>query len=95
MIKKCADFVYADSKEKIVDRETGKYRKDREDKYYLVHSPYQFVPMTELQKSLVNSALGSREDPNEYLSPRQLELLKNPISKKSLVSQSIYKAWYL
>ncbi|MFT4568424.1 MAG: hypothetical protein ACI9FN_003393 [Saprospiraceae bacterium] len=92
---KCADKVFAHVKEKVVDRKPGEYRKDGEDKYYLVHFHYQFVPMMELQKSLVNSALGKGEDPNQYLSPRQLELLKNPNSKKSLTNESIYESWYL
>ncbi len=43
---------------------------------------YRYVPMLQLQASLVNSAIGSRSSPDIYLSPRQLIILsyvkKNP-----------------
>lgn len=51
-------------------------RPDKEPKYYLLHSDYRFIPMTATQASRVNSALGRKAGPDEFLSPRQLELLK-------------------
>jgi len=91
---KCADQVFSNSNEKIVSRKVAKYRVDGEDKYYLLHSPYQYIPLTELQKTLVNSALRKGDNPSMYLSPRQLNFLENPIGKRSLASESIYDGWY-
>ena len=74
----------------IVSR--GAFRPDDTPKYYLSNSPYKNVPMTELQKCRVNSALADRLDPGEYLSPRQLAYLnKEPV--KNRVSMAITEAW--
>jgi len=54
--------------------DSGDFRPDHEPKYYMSKTRYRYVPMTELQASLVNSALGRRISPDKYLSPRQLEL---------------------
>ena len=60
----------------------GTFRSDNEPKYYMSKTIYRYVPMTQLQASLVNSAIGNRISPNKHLSPRQLEILsvvrKNP-----------------
>ncbi len=47
---------------------------DSEPKYYLSQTLLRFVPMTPLQASRVNAAVGDGDDPNKYLSPRQIEL---------------------
>jgi len=68
------------------------FRADDTPKYYLSNSPYKNVPMTELQKCRVNSALADHLDPGEYLSPRQLAYLsKEPV--KNRVSMAITEAW--
>ncbi|HXR82089.1 MAG TPA: hypothetical protein VN763_14275, partial [Saprospiraceae bacterium] len=68
------------------------FRADDTPKYYLSNSPYKNVPMTELQKCRVNSALADRLDPGEYLSPRQLAYLnKTPMTNR--VSMAITEAW--
>ncbi|HNM25983.1 MAG TPA: VPGUxxT family thioredoxin-like (seleno)protein, type 2 [Saprospiraceae bacterium] len=53
------------------------FRSDHEPKYYLSHTPYRFVPMTSLQACRANSLAGKGQSPEEVLSPRQLDLLKN------------------
>lgn len=52
----------------------GQFRLDREPKYYLAHSHYQYVPMTQLQAARANSLLAHRKSPEAILSPRQREL---------------------
>lgn len=52
----------------------GNLRPDSTPKYYLSNSKYKNVVMTEIQKCRVNSALGEGQDPELYLSPRQLKL---------------------
>ena len=60
----------------------GKFKKDKTPKYYLSNSLFRFVPMTELQKSRVNSALGNGENPLELLSPRQYAFYKKVKAKE-------------
>jgi hypothetical protein len=48
------------------------FRPDATPKYYLSNSVYKEIPMTEIQKCRVNSALGEGQDPKVFLSPRQL-----------------------
>lgn len=74
------------------------FRLDKEPKYYLSKSVYRFVPMTQLQATKVNGKIGNRQSPNEFLSPRQLELLsfikKNPKQKwKSAINVDLMEAW--
>ena len=51
-------------------------RPDRTPKYHLSNTPYRYIPMTSLQASRVNAAIGRRDDPVGFLSPRQIDLLK-------------------
>jgi len=77
--------------------DAGSFRSDNEPKYYMSKTVYRYVPMMQLQASLINSAIGSRRSPDIYLSPRQLKILsyvrKNPnlgwkdtIGKKELTT---------
>jgi len=71
---------------------SGSFSADDTPKYYLSNSKYKTVPMTDLQKCRVNSALADGLDPSEYLSPRQLAYLnKTPV--KNRVSTGITEAW--
>ncbi len=82
----CADQVFADTpallktagqvKEKSALRKTGKFRLDGEPKYYLSQTVYQHLPMTSLQAVKANSMVGQQKDPEVYLSPRQIALVK-------------------
>ena len=69
------------------------FRLDSEPKYYLAHTPYQFIPMTSLQATLVNSEIGQRSNPDYLLSPRQLELLKKGKKGESMVNVDIVEGW--
>ncbi len=81
--KKCADGVYSNDqrelkaakKLKVKTKNKGKFRPDSQPKYYTFNSNYKYLPMTSLQALKVNTALSNRLSPDEYLSPRQLELL--------------------
>ena len=83
----CASHVYTNDKtqakasENVIGKgaasQTGKFRQDREPKYYLGKTVYRFIPMTQLQAVKVNSLIGQRQLPDDLLSPRQLTLLKN------------------
>ena len=56
-------------------RKGQSFRADGQPKYYLLHSPYRLIPMLPNQASRVNTAVGSRRNANEFLSPKQLEIL--------------------
>lgn len=49
----------------------GSFTPDKTPKYYLSNSPYTNIPMTEAQQCRVNAALARKQDPSEFLSPRQ------------------------
>ena len=92
----CGDAVYSEEQSaglSIPHKSPGSYRVDREDKYYLSHSDYRFVPMTDLQKSKVNSALGASKDPAVYLSPRQLQEYQSGKNRQSLIRTDFQTAW--
>jgi hypothetical protein len=69
----------------------GSFRPDATPKYYLNNSPYNVVPMTEIQKCRVNSALADSQQPDDYLSKRQLAFLKT--SKKNCLGLSLRDGW--
>lgn len=78
----------------------GKYRSDKEPKYYLSRSIYQYVPMTKLQAAKANSLVGQRKLPTEVLSPRQNELAgfiaKNKNVKwEKVIGMDLETAWEL
>ncbi len=66
-------------------------------KYYLKRSNYKFLPLTELQKTKINSALGRGINPNKYLSPKQLDWLESLKESKTkqniLFNTEFVKAW--
>ncbi len=71
--KSCGDQLYTEEKG---------YRKDKESKYFLQHSPLKYIPMTPLQSTKINSALAYKEDYLPLLSPIQKALLKKVNSAK-------------
>ena len=101
----CASGVYSDDEyeRKIASSEIGKdkskytksFRKDSEDKYYLRHSNLRFLPLTDLQKTRINSMLGDRLDPTELLSPIQVKFLNclDESGEKSMLDTEFREAW--
>ena len=74
------------------------YRRSSNDvKYYMQHTLYKFLPLTELQKTKINSALGRGLSPNKYLSPKQLSWLNElkHTDKKNdvLYNKEFTRAW--
>lgn len=67
--------------------------------YYLQRSAYRFLPLTEIQQTKINSALGNHQNPDSYLSPKQREWLK--IIKQSdgqntpVSNMEFFEAWHL
>jgi len=73
------DGVQKNIAEKVVGKtsvsDMSNFRPDNDPKHYLSQTIYKYVPMTSLQASRVNAAIGSRRSPDDFLSPRQIELL--------------------
>ncbi|MEP6794558.1 MAG: VPGUxxT family thioredoxin-like (seleno)protein, type 2 [Saprospiraceae bacterium] len=70
----------------------GSFRPDTTPKYYLTNSKYRGVPMTEIQKCRVNSALAEGQNADVFLSPSQLAFLKvSP--QKNYVGLSLTDGW--
>ena len=54
--------------------------KDSDQLYYLERSAYRHLPLTPLQARRVNGALFVKDEPKEWLSPRQVELLTSIVA---------------
>jgi len=104
----CASHVYVNnqqqkkSAEKIVGSSSisneKSFRLDKDPKYYLSRTFYQYIPMIPLQAVKVNSAIGEGISPDRYLSPRQLELVnqfkkKLPKNLSSAINKDFRQAW--
>jgi len=76
------------------------YRKsDKDLHYYLRHTNYMYLPLTPLQQTKINSALGHGKSGVEFLSPQQkkwLTILENKTyvgNKSNLINTEFTKAW--
>ena len=80
---------------------SGNFRTATRDvHYYLQHSDYKYLPLSEIQKTKINSALGSQQLTKNYLSPKQIKWLGFLQSNKEMKypmfhNQEIANAWGL
>ena len=58
---------------------------EKDEDYYLQHSKLKYLPLSQVQKTKINSALGNRKSPLTYLSPKQKKWLAKVDSSKSEV----------
>ena len=84
---KCASTVFSHDKKQHATAKTlvgdkvatwspdnSRLAKESDRKYYLKNSPLRYLPLTTLQSTKINAALGSQADWKEWLSPRQMRL---------------------
>jgi len=69
-----------------------------DEDYFLRRSNYRYLPLSDLQKTKINSALGKRQNAEKYLSPSQylwLQEIKGDAKAKKqiLYNQSFAAAW--
>jgi len=69
-----------------------------DEDYFLRRSNYRYLPLSDLQKTKINSALGKRQNAEKYLSPSQYLWLKeiksgSKVKKQVLYNQSFAAAW--
>lgn len=79
--KKVAKKLADNRTEMIAEKEFGRTAKASDQKYYLQNSPLRLLPLTPVQEVRVNSALGRRMKPNQYLTIGQYDMLKELQSK--------------
>lgn len=78
----------------MIPVQKGQFRWSESDEdYYLQHSRFKYVPLSEMQKTKINSALGKKEAVLQYLSPKQLQWFKKGPKEKILCDQEFSQAW--
>ncbi|GAK89962.1 hypothetical protein JCM19297_584 [Nonlabens ulvanivorans] len=86
---------YANSQEMRPIKKDQSYRiSSKDEDYYLKHSNYQYLPLSPLQRTLINSALGNRNDAQQYLSPQQKKwYAQSRKTDKTLYLSPFGQAW--
>ena len=75
-------------------KKDNSYRPSAKDEdYYLQHSNYKYIPLTPLQRTKINTALGNRKPATQYLSPKQLKWFNNQTNKKVIFVADFREAW--
>lgn len=89
-------FVKGEQQKKVATSEfgkvqrTGRFRLDKEPKYYMSKTRYKHLPMLPLQRIKVNLALYTQQNPQQFLSPSQIQLFKQiKVSKAKLADYSL------
>ena len=91
-------LTYAEEQNFKPIKRNNSYRMAAKDlHYYLQNSNYKYLPLTDLQKTKINSALGSNENAKRYLSPKQLQWLQqiksNASNRTILFDKAFKEAW--
>lgn len=97
--KKALDAYARANKMKSIPQAASYRWAQNDEDYYLQHTDYKYLPLTPLQRTKINSALGNRKSGVKYLSPSQLEWLSeiqnNRAKRKEISSKDFKKAWLL
>ncbi len=72
--KKLNTFAKANKMQPVTSKNNFTWSEKDED-YYLQHSQLKFLPLSQVQKTKINSALGNGVSPLPYLSPKQKQWL--------------------
>lgn len=67
----------------------------KDEDYYLQHSAYKHLPLTKLQRTKINTALGTGKSAKKYLSPKQLLWLKSgqPTNSAIRFNKPFIESW--
>lgn len=73
------------------------YRIDKDPQYYLKQTDYKYLPLTNLQKTKINTALSQKKTAEKYLSPQQVQWLnaiqQGTLEKQERYTQDFVTAW--
>lgn len=61
---------------KLIGLDKSYYASSKDEDYYLKHSDYKYLPLSELQRTKINSALGMKNNAIQFLSPKQYKRYK-------------------
>ena len=66
-----------------------------DEDYFIQHSQFKYLPLTQLQRTKINSALGRHENAKRFLSPSQKKWLEQiqSIQKGILFNKNFNTAW--
>lgn len=89
--------LFANAQQMQLVQKDASYRPSKKDEdFYLQHSNYKYLPLSPLQRTLINSALGDRRDAAIFLSPQQkIWLSNNEKLKHELFQKPFDQAWYV
>ncbi len=71
---------------KPVDKHKSYRPSLKDEDYYLQHSIYKYLPLSELQRTKINSALGRGDSAEQFLSPKQSKWLNEIKTSKTVKS---------
>jgi len=74
--------------------DSNKSRTSEKDvNYQLKNSPYKYLPLSKLQRTKINVALGTGKNPDQFLSPSQLAWLNENDRNEILYLLELEAAW--
>ena len=62
---------YAEKSNNLTTDDTNFKFSEKDHLFYLKQTDFKHLPLTNLQKTKINSALGLKQDATKYLSPKQ------------------------
>ena len=89
-------FQFAESKRMYpIGKDNSYYHSQKDEDYYIKQSSFKYLPLSELQRTKINSALGAGTNAFKYLSPRQQKWLRETTRQQSkvLYLQPFQEAW--
>jgi len=80
---------------RLITKDNSYRASSRDEDYYLQHTPYKYLPLTPLQRTKINSAIGKGQKADKYLSPQQKKWLtsKSLKTSKTLYNMDFQDAW--
>lgn len=88
---------YAQAKKMKPVKDNGNFMWSKKDEdYFIQHSRFKYLPLSEVQKTKINSALGFQQSAQQYLSPKQREWFKHLGKSRDevLFNKDFTAAWY-
>ncbi len=80
---------------RLITKDNSYRSSPRDEDYYLQHTPFKYLPLTPLQRTKINAALGKGQKAEKYLSPKQREWLnsKTLATSKTRYNLKFEDAW--
>jgi len=95
VVSKKALIKYAEKNDCSFVKDVGQFKIDKDPQFYLKKSDYKYLPLLPSQKTKINAAIAKRDNPDQFLSPTQLELKHKLKVDKNKELQAIYEMDFL